>query len=307
MLVAGTAWSVPNSIDEKTFIDLLCTDFHTAAWSQECEHVPLGDSKQLYSPATGLRTLEAGLLAMLTQFSPQLLEGSFPQLLRELDCFGPWCHEPTCDVPAWLQSLPEQLPLHVPSSEIARLGRTASTCLERHGIQLLSARAAVVLESEFNRAVEQLGSKGRLLSSVTMHVVMRLLQPFQQQRVEVFCDRQGGRKKYACVLLEAMPDEWFDTLAEQPLRSSYRRQRSPDLTFHFSVGGDSFAPTALASMTAKYLRERLMACINGYWQSHIADLQPTAGYPLDAKRFRAQIESTAMQLGFAPDQWWRVC
>ncbi len=30
-----------------------------------------------------------------------------------------------------------------------------------------------------------------------------------------------------------MPDEWFDTLAELPLRSSYRRQRSPELTFPF--------------------------------------------------------------------------
>ncbi len=79
------------------------------------------------------------------------------------------------------------------------------------------------------------------------------------------------------------------------------------MTFHFSVGGDSFAPTALASMTAKYLRERLMAGVNRYWQSHIADLQPTAGYPLDAKRFRSQIESTAAKLGHAVEQWWRVC
>ncbi len=60
-------------------------------------------------------------------------------------------------------------------------------------------------------------------------------------------------------------------------------------------------------MTAKYLRERLMASINRYWQSHVSDLQPTAGYPVDAKRYRSQIESKAMEMGHTIDQWWRVC
>lgn len=307
MLVAGTAWRVPNAIDETAFVELLSSSFHTGAWSENCQHVPLGDSKQLYSPSTGLRSLEAGLLAMLSHVYPDIPSGSFTNMLTKLDCVGPWCTASSDNIPAWLAQCPEEMPLHCQATEILRLSRTALTCLEQHGIELLSARAAVVLESSFNRAVAQLGSKGRLLSTVTMQVVMDLLAYYSNESVEVFCDRQGGRKKYSCVLLEAMPDEWFDTLSEQPLRSSYRRQRSPGLTFHFSVGGDSFAPTALASMTAKYLRERLMAGINRYWQSHIADLQPTAGYPLDAKRFRSQIENTALQLGHAVDQWWRVC
>ncbi len=76
-----------------------------------------------------------------------------------------------------------------------------------------------------------------------MQLAMLMLADHPEQCVEVFCDRQGGRKKYACVLMEAMPDDWFDTLREQPLRSTYRRQRTPELTFHFSVGGDSFPPT----------------------------------------------------------------
>lgn len=307
MLVAGTAWRVPKSIDEQTFIELLSDSFHTGAWSDGCQHVPLGDSKQLYSPGTGLRSLEAGLLAMLSHVSPRIAERRFTELLHRLDCFGPWAPAATQAVPAWLNTLPEEMPLHLTAGEIERMSQMALECLGRHGIELLSVKAAIVLESEFNRVVAQFGSKGRLLSTVTMHIVMQLLAEYEQQVVEVYCDRQGGRKKYACVLLEAMPDEWFDTLTELPMRSSYRRQRSPELTFHFSVGGDSFPPTALASMTAKYLRERLMAGINGYWQSHVADLAPTAGYPLDAKRFRGCIESKAVELGHGVDQWWRVC
>ncbi len=307
MLVAATAWRVPNSLDEPGFIELLSEHFHTGAWSENCQHVPLGDSKQLYSPSTGLRSLEAGLLAMLSHIAPNLLDNSFGGLLSHLDCFGPWCAHSGQAIPPWLASLPDEMPLHLERSEVERLSARAKDCLAAHGIELLAVRAAVVLESEFNAAVSRLGSKGRLLSNITMHVVMQMLAGYEQQCVEVFCDRQGGRKKYACVLLEAMPDEWFDTLAEQPLRSSYRRLRDPKLTFHFSVGGDSFAPTALASMTAKYLRERLMAGVNGYWQSHIAGLEPTAGYPQDAKRYRACIERKAAELGHAIDQWWRVC
>jgi hypothetical protein len=60
-------------------------------------------------------------------------------------------------------------------------------------------------------------------------------------------------------------------------------------------------------MTAKYLRERLMAGVNRYWQSHVDGLEPTAGYPLDAKRFRSQIECKAIELGHVVDDWWRVC
>ncbi len=140
-----------------------------------------------------------------------------------------------------------------------------------------------------------------------MQLVNELLAPHDAHAIDVFCDRQGGRKRYSCVLLEAMPEDWFDTLAETDARSSYRRQREPQLHVHFSVGGDSFPPTALASMTAKYLRERLMSSVNNYWCSRVADLKPTAGYPNDAKRFREKIEPVARELGHVESTWWRQC
>jgi ribonuclease HII len=79
----------------------------------------------------------------------------------------------------------------------------------------------------------------------------------------------------------------------------------PRRDFHFTVGGDSFGPTALASMLAKYLRERLMHSFNAFWQQHVPNLRPTAGYPLDAKRFREQIEATAIRLEIPESVWWR--
>lgn len=62
-----------------------------------------------------------------------------------------------------------------------------------------------------------------------------------------------------------------------------------DVSFH--VGGERHLPTALASMLAKYLREREMRAWNAYWTKRLPGVRPTAGYPVDALRFRAEIAS----------------
>lgn len=307
LIVAATAWRVPRKISETQFAQLLEEHFATLPWSEGCQHVPLGDSKQLYNPSAGLRTLEAGLLSLLEQLQhvhQQQFQGFSCVLERLAHSHGsPW----HADQLAWYSKLPTELPVAIAREEVVRLAEMARGRLLALGIELLAVQASIITESKFNRLVERLGSKGRLLSTVTMELVCGLLNSFTECDVEVFCDRQGGRKKYSCVLLEAMPDEWFDTLDEKPERSSYRRQRAPELKIHFSVGGDSFPPTALASMTAKYLRERLMSAINDFWSEHVVDLKPTAGYPNDARRFRQQIEPVASRLGHALEDWWRVC
>lgn len=306
LVVAATAWRVPSKISETEFAQLLSDCFLPQAWSEDCQHVPLGDSKQLYSPAAGLRTLEAGLLALLAQLE-QLpsFDCGFASVLEGLahQAAAPWrsSHQ------AWYAEIPTELPVAHSIEEVLRLAALAREHLSQCGIELLAVRACIVTESRFNDMLQRFGSKGRLLSTVTMELVTALLADHAQSAVEVFCDRHGGRKKYSCVLLEAMPDDWFDTLDETPVRSSYRRQRQPELQVHFSVGGDSFPPTALASMTAKYLRERLMSAINQFWCQHVADLRPTAGYPGDARRFRDKIEAVAAQLGHAVEDWWRTC
>jgi hypothetical protein len=64
-------------------------------------------------------------------------------------------------------------------------------------------------------------------------------------------------------------------------------------------------PAALASMTSKYLRELAMRAFNDFWCGHVPDLAPTAGYPLDARRFRAAIQETQVALGIADRIVWR--
>jgi len=208
-------------------------------------------------------------------------------------------------VAPWYEGL-EQWPVPVfhSRSEIDRLAELARGGLQSHAIDLVGCRAAIVTESMFNASVAQSGSKGQLLSSTTLELVRSFCDD-DPRCIEVFCDRQGGRKNYLPILLDAMPDEWFIETAQSTTRCSYRNTAGPRRDFHFTVGGDSFAPTALASMLAKYLRERLMHSINHFWKQHVPHLKPTAGYPLDAKRFRNEIEAAAKRLELPEACWWR--
>lgn len=299
LIVAATAWRIPLSFSELDFSERLNERFSARSWSPGCTHIPLGDSKQLYSPGQGLRTLEAGLLAMHALLGKQ--HTSFESFMYSLVPQEFELEHP------WYKQLPDVFPAIVDPIEVERLARLASTNMKQCDIDLLSMRAVVITESVFNAMLERFESKGRLLSTVTMGLVADMITAYDSAPIEIFCDRQGGRKRYSCVLAEGLPDDWFEVLSETSVRSSYRRQRCPDLRVHFSVGGDRFPPTALASMIAKYLREGLMESINEFWAKKVANLKSTAGYPVDAIRFRGQIESTAMQLGFAIQDWWRAC
>jgi hypothetical protein len=69
--------------------------------------------------------------------------------------------------------------------------------------------------------------------------------------------------------------------------------------------GEAFLPTALASMTAKYLRELSMRAFNEFWCLRVPGLRPTAGYPGDAPRFKQAIDAARRELGVADHVLWR--
>jgi hypothetical protein len=73
----------------------------------------------------------------------------------------------------------------------------------------------------------------------------------------------------------------------------------------FVAKGENFLPAALASMTSKYLRELAMRAFNQFWCTRVPNLKPTAGYPLDAVRFKAAIAAAQTELGFSDRVLWR--
>ncbi len=62
----------------------------------------------------------------------------------------------------------------------------------------------------------------------------------------------------------------------------------------------------MASMASKYLRELAMRALNEFWCSRVSDLRPTAGYPQDAKRFKAHIGAVQAELQIDDRVLWRV-
>jgi hypothetical protein len=58
-------------------------------------------------------------------------------------------------------------------------------------------------------------------------------------------------------------------------------------------------------MFSKYLREILMREFNRFWQTHLPDLKPTAGYPGDSARYYAEIKPVAKRLGIPEAALWR--
>jgi hypothetical protein len=89
--------------------------------------------------------------------------------------------------------------------------------------------------------------------------------------------------------------------------SSYRVTLSDrEVAVRFEPKADrNHMTVALASMVAKYVRERSMDAFNAYWCREIPGIEPTAGYPQDAKRFLALIESARERLGIPMELLWR--
>ncbi len=112
--------------------------------------------------------------------------------------------------------------------------------------------------------------------------------------IRVAADRQSGRMRYLDDLMRAFPSERFAVLHEDERESVYRIDRvGAPLVISFSVcGEDRHLPIALASMTAKFVRELWMARLNRWFAKHVQPLQPTAGYVTDGRRFLTEIRPT---------------
>jgi hypothetical protein len=193
-----------------------------------------------------------------------------------------------------------------------RLDRLASTfekILQQHHVQLLDMQSRSIEPEEFNSLLDRFHSKGTLLSHVTLRLIADAIPTLMQDGndpVLILCDKHGGRNRYLDVLSEFFPGEWIHAVQESRASSIYRwTMEGRQWEFRFLAKGESQVPVALASMLSKYHRELAMIQFNAFWQSHVPHLQPTAGYPQDAKRFKQQIAATQQKLGIAEDHLWR--
>ena len=302
LVISATAWHVDDNAIDCDLYKTLHEIVDVTPVDSESKRITIADSKTVYKPGGGLAGLERTVLPVLRSIGLQLnswrdiwpaLAGIEPQALDKI----PWYADFDCPLP--IDAEPEQLDKR--ATQIA-------TALKKAGVQLLAARSAVVFPDQFNDQVDNSGSKGEMLSMTTLHLVRSLLHQIEahDHATQVVCDKHGGRDKYVAMLQTVFHEWWVTVLSESRQESSYRLGvNEPSVEFRFRAKGESFLPAALASMFSKYLRELSMLAFNAYWSKHVPDLKPTAGYPVDAKRFRRDIAHVEKKLKISERMLWR--
>lgn len=293
LVIAATAWRVP-------FADF---DFYQefseqvqAVASASDSRLFIADSKAAYRAGGPLTPLETAVLSLLA------VSGIRPQRIEEL--LARVCGA-EIEVPTQYAWNDDRLPRDGDSARINHYVGSLSEAFARKQVVLVRMAARLIFPEEFNRLVQQMGNKASVLSAATLTLVRELVGDSEDD-CTIVCDRHGGRARYAGFIQEYLTEEWSHVVAETPACSSYGwSERGRRMEIHFRVGGESYLPTAAASMTAKYLRELMMAGWNGYWLRWDEGLRPTAGYPGDAKRFLKDVRPIMRRLGIQRECVWR--
>ncbi len=339
-VVAATVWEVPSppgGFDFWTAFDTVLTP--TPGANDPRLHV--ADSKRVFQPGSGIASLERGvwtalrlcgvvattlgdLCDVLCGSPVASVPGPTPpveppgrSVEREIrvpapaarSLFGPAelsaARSPIETArdgeapPPWYEGDDPILPV---TSCDASLAAPWQALCERLGVRLVSICADVVEPERFNRLVRRYDNKAAATSRIALQVLRRAGPLARQGEVLVMADKHGGRNRYEPLLAEAFPERTVVCLEEGADRSVYRMG---DCEIRFQPRAEEHGPVALASMTAKYLRELAMHRFNRFWGERMEGLRPTQGYPLDAKRFRAEIADVQQSLGIADDILWR--
>jgi ribonuclease HII len=256
----------------------------------------IDDSKKVYTRG-GLEALERGVWAIVAA-DPH----SIRDFLWSCDELPPWGEDLCGEV--WFDG-EDVIPLHL---DCAAAWEASGPVREALGGRW-TGDYRIVPTPRFNRIVDESGSKGTVLGRGLIELLASQVAaiPEDGEPIAFACDKQGGRNYYVPLIQEAFPNGWVIAERESAEESRYRVEllpRAVTVTFRPRADGDSVA-VALASMVCKYLREVCMRQFNRFWATHVPGIKPTAGYPVDAKRFYAEIQPAMAKLGLTADQVWR--
>lgn len=291
LVVGATAWHLPATGD----LDELLAGAVIRAPIASDKRLLIADSKAVYQPGGGLAKLERAVYA--TGGTPRDWSG----LVGALDA------DPTDSRRglAWHRGFDPSLPRDAIREDVTAASEHFRKTCEAAGVETVRLAARLVFPEEFNRLVREHGTKGAALSFISIGLARRLHDSVvdANEPCELVFDKHGGRNRYGALIQEHFDDAWVEVREESRPQSVYRAGER--LTFRFRSKGELELPVALASMTAKLLRELSMKALNDYWLSQVPGVKPTAGYPVDAKRFKAAIGAKQAALGIADDVLWR--
>ena len=298
LLISATTWRVPDEQLGSNLFELLSPAVGPSL--KDDAPITIADSKDLYKPGGDLSRLEQGLLPALRICGdlPDDWQGIWSRL-------APVCAQRLMTMP-WHEDHDAMIP-HSADRELVEENTNAlKRAAERSEVELLDVKCRAMFPEEFNDLVDQCDSKGEVLSRATLALVEDQLAAAGDEPVLIQCDKHGGRNRYSPLLQCQFPDYLVEIVEESRAESIYRwgpGERRVEI--RFTAKGERFLPSALASMACKYLRELAMEAFNVYWSNKVDNLKPTAGYPVDAKRFRADIQTAQAELGISDRILWR--
>lgn len=199
-----------------------------------------------------------------------------------------WCGGDACPLPVANEA-------DILGIDAARIERA----LRRSSIDFLGVRCEAIHADRFNREIETTGNKAIVNFNAMVRLVDRLWQSHGPDHPRIIIDRHGGRTHYLDPLRMSFPEAHIRIVAETDRLARYHlRDDRGEVTVTFTAEAeDGHFPTALASMTAKYVRELFMARLNRYFLAHAPEVKPTAGYAQDARRYLHDVADTVRALG----------
>jgi ribonuclease HII len=257
------------------------------------DRLRVDDSKKVYRGGKGFDTLERTVLAFWYAST-----GRLPADIGELLAGGadgleqcPWFGRAPLHVP---------LPRIIPRDGLLESCRLLRETLDRKGIVFSGFSCRVIPAPSFNRGVAREGNKATFLAGlVTGLIDAAAPEPEKRRRARIIVDKLGGRNSYGPLLAAQFPAAAITVQEEGRAISRYTvATRSTERVVEFVRSGDALHfPVALSSLFSKYVREIFMQLFNTYWTGLKPGLRPTAGYPVDARRFLDAIAETAAAAG----------
>ncbi len=266
------------------------------------DRIVVDDSKRVYDPSRGISGLERGVLSILWR-------GPLHPEAKLCDFLSAKCADSLDDLSgeAWHKG-EDRLPATVDAAELSQTAIHFDRGCAEAGLLRWEMCGVVVPTPRFNVIADRAESKGAVLAHALGRLLVSKLALLDgEDSLTFFIDKHGGRNRYAAMLQHLLPDGIVVTEQEGSLRSTYGVRylnRAMRLTFQPRADAEHFC-VALASMAAKYLRERLMEEFNRFWLAQVPGLRPTAGYPNDAVRFMDAIRPAARKMGLPEDAVWR--
>jgi hypothetical protein len=263
------------------------------------------DSKRILIGGKGRSRLETTCLALLRTVGMSVPDS--PVALFEVLGAG---NEQQTEMARW-RLAPDCLEPW-PGSEVRSqvLAASDSRALEpQHGAwKLVSVRTVVLGPELFNQRLDRLDGKARVHFTAFQELLEFVWELASDGTpTAVIGDKHGGRHYYLELLTEAFQDLWIHRGEEGPDRSEYHlKAQAKAMSVTLAPKADQTSGlVALASIVSKTVREVWMDRFNAYWTGRVDGLRPTAGYPVDATRFRQAIEPLALASGLELDLWWR--